>query len=72
MPEKYNRAWQTVGLLPPDATSRPGLLGCVFAYRAYYRNEKRGHWRKVTSRNRGSDQVFVPAKWTRRNPPEWF
>ena len=44
----------------------------VAAYRAYYRNEKRGHWRKVTSRNRGSDQVFVPAKWTRRQPPEWF
>ena len=35
----------------------------VAAYRAYYRNEKRGY--------RFTDK-WVPAKWTRRNPPEWF
>jgi hypothetical protein len=35
----------------------------VAAYRAYYRNEKRGY--------RFTDK-WVPAKWTRRQPPEWF
>jgi len=33
------------------------------AYRAYYRAEKRGHWQTKRA---------VWAKWTRRNPPEWF
>lgn len=36
----------------------------VAAYRAYYRNEKRGY--------RFTDKWVVPAKWTRRQPPEWF
>ena len=48
------------------------------AYRTYYRAEKRGHWR--TKRTSAADiavgitgdRVWVPAKWTRRSPPEWF
>ena len=40
------------------------------AYRAYYRAEKRGHWRK--SRDPSKPSTWVPAKWTRRDPPEWF
>jgi hypothetical protein len=58
---------QLNGLLLPTTPD-----SAVTAYRAYYRAEKRGHWRKVTSRNRASDQVWVPAKWTKRDPPEWF
>ena len=42
----------------------------VAAYRAYYRTEKRGHWRK--SRDPAKPSTWVPAKWTRRDPPEWF
>ena len=42
----------------------------VAAYRAYYRAEKRGHWRK--SRDPAKSSTWVPAKWTRRDPPEWF
>ena len=42
----------------------------VAAYRAYYRTEKRGHWRK--SRDPAEPSTWVPAKWTRRDPPEWF
>ena len=69
MPEKYNKAWRNVGCLPATETVRPGLYGCVLAYRAYYRAEKRGHWRANPHSKR---QTWVPAKWTRRNPPEWF
>ena len=42
----------------------------IAAYRAYYRAEKRGHWRK--SRDPAKSSTWVPAKWTRRDPPEWF
>jgi hypothetical protein len=42
----------------------------VAAYRAYYRAEKRGYWRK--SRDPAKPSTWVPAKWTRRDPPEWF
>lgn len=37
---------------------------------AAYRAEKRGHWRK--SRDPAKPSTWVPAKWTRRDPPEWF
>lgn len=40
-----------------------GCLAHSAAYREYYRNEKRGRIR---------NDWWVPAKWTRRNPPEWF
>ena len=46
------------------------LAACVAAYRDYYRAEKRGYWRK--SRDPAEPSTWVPAKWTRRNPPEWF
>ena len=46
------------------------LAACVAAYRDYYRAEKRGYWRK--SRDPAKPSTWVPAKWTRRNPPEWF
>lgn len=42
----------------------------IAAYRAYYRAEKRGHWCK--SRDPAKPSTWVPAKWTRRDPPEWF
>jgi hypothetical protein len=42
----------------------------VAAYRAYYRAEKRGYWRK--SRDPAKPSTWVPAKWTKRDPPEWF
>jgi len=73
-----NGPLQPFALAMPDPYLLNGLLlpttpdSAVTAYRAYYRAEKRGHWRKVTSRNRASDQVWVPAKWTKRDPPEWF
>jgi hypothetical protein len=41
----------------------------VAAYRAYYRNEKRGHWRASPH---SEQRTWIPAKWTRRQPPEWF
>lgn len=43
---------------------------CVAAYRAYYRAEKRGFWRK--SRDPAKPPVWVPAKWTKREVPDWF
>lgn len=46
------------------------LTACVNAYRAYYRAEKRGYWRK--SRDPAKPSTWVPAKWTKRDPPEWF
>ena len=65
------------GLLQPFALAMPdeyvpngGAAWCVAAYRAYYRAEKRGYWRK--SRDPAKPSVWVPAKWTRRDPPEWF
>ena len=42
----------------------------IVAYRAYYRAEKRGYWRK--SRDPAKPSIWVPAKWTKRDPPEWF
>ena len=42
----------------------------VMAYRNYYRAEKRGYWRK--SRDPVKPSTWVPAKWTKRDPPEWF
>ena len=56
---------------PPDrAAVDLWLAACVAAYRDYYRAEKRGYWRK--SRDPAKPSTWVPAKWTRRNPPEWF
>lgn len=46
------------------------LAACVNAYRAYYRAEKRGYWRK--SRDPAKPSTWVPAKWTKRDPPGWF
>ena len=60
MPEKYI----------PAGRERRGFDACLAAYRAYYRAEKRGHWRK--SRDPSKPSTWVPAKWTRRDPPEWF
>jgi hypothetical protein len=42
----------------------------VMAYRNYYRAEKRGYWRQP--RDPAKPSVWVPAKWTKRDPPEWF
>lgn len=42
----------------------------IDAYRAYYRAEKRGYWRK--SRDPAKPATWVPAQWTKRDPPEWF
>jgi hypothetical protein len=42
----------------------------IYAYRAYYRTEKRGYWRQP--RDPAKPSVWVPAKWTKRDPPEWF
>ena len=61
MPEKYK-----VNL---DEYTFVGTAA-VMAYRAYYRAEKRGHWRSMGAHT--GRQAWVPAKWTRRNPPEWF
>jgi hypothetical protein len=47
-----------------------GQLAHVLAYRAYYRTEKRGYWRQP--RDPAKPSVWVPAKWTKRDPPEWF
>ena len=63
MPEEY-----TVFAKRTDA--RAPFLQTIYAYRAYYRTEKRGHWRK--SRDPAKPSTWVPAKWTRRDPPEWF
>ena len=74
MPEKYK-----VNL---DEYTFVGTAA-VMAYRTYYRAEKRGHWRTkraglgwralaAVGIGTATDRVWVPAKWTRRNPPEWF
>ena len=60
MPEKYI----------PAGRERRGFDACLAAYRAYYRAEKRGYWRK--SRDPAKPATWVPAKWTKRDPPEWF
>ena len=55
--------------MPSGASCQwPG--SCVSAYRAYYHAEKRGYWRQP--RDPAKPSVWVPAKWTRRDPPEWF
>jgi len=59
MPEKY---------VPSDG-AHLWPSSRVFAYQAYYRNEKRGHWRASPHSER---RTWIPAKWTRRQPPEWF
>lgn len=56
--------------MPDEYVPNGGAAWCVAAYRAYYRAEKRGYWRK--SRDPAKPSVWVPAKWTRRDPPEWF
>ena len=63
IPEEY-----TVFAKRTDA--RAPFLQTIYAYRAYYRTEKRGHWRR--SRDPAKPSTWVPAKWTRRDPPEWF
>ena len=60
MPEEYT----------PGNGSHLYQDSAIAADRAYYRAEKRGHWRK--SRDPSKPPTWVPAKWTRRNPPEWF
>jgi hypothetical protein len=60
MPEKYI----------PAGRERRGFDAVITAYRAYYRAEKRGYWRK--SRDPAKPSTWVPAKWTKRDPPEWF
>ena len=63
-------------LAMPDAYLLNSLLlpatphNTIVAYCTYYRAEKRGHWRK--SRDPAEPSTWVPAKWTRRDPPEWF
>jgi hypothetical protein len=47
-----------------------GQLAHVLAYRAYYRAEKCGYWRQP--RDPAKPSVWVPAKWTKRDPPGWF
>ena len=60
------------GPLTPYALAMPEATphNTIVAYCTYYRAEKRGHWRK--SRDPAEPSTWVPAKWTRRNPPEWF
>ena len=60
MPEEY----------VPGNGSQLWPSAAVMAYRAYYRAEKRGYWRK--SRDPAKPSTWVPAKWTKRDPPEWF
>lgn len=48
----------------------PWQVVYIDAYRAYYRAEKRGYWRK--SRDPAKPSTWVPAQWTKRDPPEWF
>jgi hypothetical protein len=50
-----------------DYTAR---IAAVAAYRAYYRAEKCGYWRQP--RDPAKPSVWVPAKWTKRDPPGWF
>ena len=69
MPEEYQYSEQDRKYLIALATCTV-LDPCVAAYRAYYRAEKRGYWRK--SRNPAKPSTWVPATWTRRDPPEWF
>lgn len=61
MPEKYQieRIRLLVG----------GCLAHSAAYRDYYRNEKRGYWRASPH---SEHRTWIPAKWTRRQSPEWF
>jgi hypothetical protein len=54
----------------PAGRERRGFDAVITAYRAYYRAEKRGYWRK--SRDPAKPSTWVPAKWTKRDPPEWF
>lgn len=69
MPEEY----------VPSNLYRSVPVYAVAAYRAYYRAEKRGYWRKSRTKEKGHEfyvpadkSTWVPAKWTRRDPPEWF
>lgn len=64
MPAEY------VPQLCPNPAQSFAEAVCVAAYRAYYRAEKRGYWRK--SRDPAKPSTWVPAKWTKRDPPEWF
>ena len=63
MPEEYT-------VFAKRTDERAPFLQTIYAYRAYYRTEKRGHWRR--SRDPAKPSTWVPAKWTRRDPPEWF
>ena len=69
MPEKYQYGVRDQKYLV-ELTTSTMLNSAVAAYRAYYRTEKRGHWRR--SRDPAKPSTWVPAKWTRRDPPEWF
>ncbi len=81
MPEEYQKPiWQAspdrsisiLSLKPslPNDRRLQMVYDAVAAYRAYYRAEKRGYWRK--SRDPAKPSTWVPAKWTKRDPPEWF
>ena len=80
MPDEYvpsNLYWfgvldydPTTGTEMSDAGKRPMPEYAIAAYRAYYRAEKRGYWRK--SRDPAMFPTWVPAKWTKRDPPDWF
>lgn len=66
MPEKY----QIVdALYLVELPAQTVLNSSVAAYRAYYRNEKRGYWRSYRFT---SNPTWIPAKWTRRQPPKWL
>ena len=86
MPEKYAlAAGQQQWMVSVNDVIRPSLSmhTLAYAYRTYYRAEKRGHWRTkraglgrralaAVGIGTATDRVWVPAKWTRRSPPEWF
>lgn len=48
-------------LRPAGAFAKPSVA--VARYRAYYNHSKQGFWRLGK---------WVPAKWSKRNVPEWF
>lgn len=54
MPKKYSQIWFDKDYLPPS------LDRGARAYRAYYRAEKRGHWRSMGAHT--GRQTWVPAK----------
>ncbi len=81
MADKLSEYTVPDGPLQPFALAMPEMYApgnlcrsvpecAIAAYRTYYRAEKRGYWRK--SRDPAKPSTWVPAKWTKRDPPEWF